>query len=208
MKIAAFGATGNSGRHMLAAALADGHAVSVLVRNPSKLPPGKYGLTIHLGDVTDADSVDDTVFGQEVVVSTLGLPAQGRTDILSQGMARIIQAMTAHRLRRLVVVAGAGILADSKTGSLRMQSPAYPEQYRVYAQEHLRVWRQLEASALDWTLVCPLTMRDEEDAVPLRTAIDQLPAGGKTATFAGVGRFAYHLLGSSDFLRQRVGVAE
>ena len=208
MKIAAFGVTGNTGRHVLGAALADGHAVSVLVRNPSKLPPGKYGLTIHLGDVTDADNVDDTVFGQEVVVSTLGLAAQGRTDTLSTGIGAIIQAMAAHRLKRLVVVAGAGILSDPKTGALRMESPSYPEQYRLYAQEHLRVWKQLEASALDWTLVCPLTMRDEEAAGPLRTAAGELPAGGKTATYAGVGRFAYNLLGNNDFLRQRVGVAE
>ena len=54
MKIALFGATGRTGRYILDQALADGHRVTVLARNPSKLPPGKYSLTIQLGDVLDA----------------------------------------------------------------------------------------------------------------------------------------------------------
>lgn len=208
MKIAAFGATGNSGRHVLAAALADGHSVSVLVRNPTKLPPGKYGLTIHLGDATDADNVDDTIFGQNAVISTLGISAHGRTDTLSQAAANIIQAMAAHRLKRLIIVAGAGILTDPKSGQLRMMSPGFPDQYRAFAEEHLRVWKQLQTSDLDWTLVCPPMMRDEETTAPLRAEIDSLPDGGKAATYAAVARFAYGLLGNRDFLCRRVGVAE
>ena len=39
----------------------------------AKLPPGVYRLTMHLGDVTDADAVEDTLFGQDAVLSTLGV---------------------------------------------------------------------------------------------------------------------------------------
>ena len=65
MKIAIFGATGHTGQFILRDVLSAGHSASVLVRNPSKLPPGKYNMTIHLGDATDSDNVEDTIFGQQ-----------------------------------------------------------------------------------------------------------------------------------------------
>jgi putative NADH-flavin reductase len=208
MKIALFGATGRTGRYALQSALADGHAVSVLVRNPAKLPPGVYRLTMHLGNVTDADAVEDTLFGQEAVLSTLGMGDDPQSRALSTGIANIVQGMRANKLTRLVVVAGAGILLDRKTGAPRMDSPTFPAAYRPYAEEHRRVYDLLQATDLDWTLVCPPTMRDEPPSGTLRAAEDCLPEGGKTATYADVARFAYSLLSVKNYSRQRVGVAE
>lgn len=208
MKIALFGATGRTGRHVLEAALKDGHTVSVLVRNPAKLPPGMNHLTIHLGDVTDADNVDDTLFGQEAVISTLGVGDNPQGKALSRGVANIVRGMAANKLTRLVVVAGAGILLDRNTGQPRMDSPTFPAAYRPYADEHRRVLDLLEATDLDWTLVCAPTMRDEPPVGELRAEEDMLPEGGKAATYADVARFAYSLLSVKNYIRRRVGVAE
>ncbi len=208
MKIALLGATGRTGRYILRDALGAGHSVSVLVRNPAKLPPGKYKLTIHLGDATDADNVDDTIYGQEAVISALGLDANGKSGTVSSAIAHIIESMRANSVRRLVVISGAGILTDGKSGALRMEAPTYPPDYRVYAEEHLRVYQALQSSGLDWTLVCPLTMRDEPPSAELRTEADQLPPHGKSATYAGVAQFALALLGGENYFHQRVGVAE
>ena len=125
MKIAIFGATGHTGKFILRDALDAGHSASVLVRNPSKLPPGKYKLTIHLGDATDDDNVEDTVFGQDVVVSALSLTASARPGTVAAAIGHIINAMQSNRLRRIVVVAGAGILLDRQTGAMRIDSPTY-----------------------------------------------------------------------------------
>jgi putative NADH-flavin reductase len=214
MKIALFGATGHTGKFILREALASGHSVSVLVRNPSKLPPGKYGLTIHLGDALDADNVEDTVFGQGAVISALGLAPNGKSNTLSAATANIIMAMQANGLRRLVVVAGAGILVDRATGRMRLDAPGFPEQYRVFAEEHKRVYEALQASDLDWTLVCPPAMYDD-DAEPshdprldLRAEVDILPPQGKRAAYAAVGSFALGLVSSGQYIHRRVGVAE
>jgi uncharacterized protein YbjT (DUF2867 family) len=40
MKLLVFGATGACGKHVVQKALAEGHEVTVFVRNPSKLPDG------------------------------------------------------------------------------------------------------------------------------------------------------------------------
>ena len=126
MKIAIFGATGHTGQFILRDALDAGHSASVLVRNPSRLPPGKYKLTIHLGDATDGDNVEDTIFGQEAVVSALGLAANARPGTIATAIGHIIGAMQSNRLRRIVVVAGAGILLDRKTGAMRIDVAHVP----------------------------------------------------------------------------------
>ena len=210
MKIAIFGATGHTGKFILRDALDAGHSASVLVRNPSKLPPGKYKLTIHLGDATDGDNVEDTIFGQEAVMSALGLTANARPGTVATAIGHIISAMQSNRVRRIVVVAGAGILLDRTTGAMRIDSPTYPEEYRVYGAEHRRVYEALAGSNLDWTLICPPTMYDTETGEPgeLRAEFDRMPEHGKRAAYAAVARFALTALSADQYIRRRVGVAE
>jgi putative NADH-flavin reductase len=214
MKIALFGATGHTGKFILRDGLAAGHNVSVLVRNPTKLPPGKYGLTIHLGNALDPDNVDDAIFGQDTVISALGLSANDKADTLSAATANIIRAMQANGLRRLVVIGGAGILLDAKTGAMRVDAPGFPEQYRVFALEHKRVYEALQTSNLDWTLVCPPAMYDDDanqspdPSNDLRAEVDILPPHGKRAAYAAVGSFALGLVSSGQYIHRRVGVAE
>ena len=71
MKIALFGATGAVGGHFLKKALASGHEIRALVRNPAKLD-ARQGLTILKGDVTQDSDVKDTLAGVDLVVSCVG----------------------------------------------------------------------------------------------------------------------------------------
>jgi putative NADH-flavin reductase len=209
MKIAVFGATGHTGQNILRDVLTAGHSASVLVRNPSKLPPGKYNLTIHLGDATDADNVEDTVFGQQAVISALGMGNTSAPGTMATAMQHIVAAMQANRVQRLVAVAGTGILLDSATGGLRVDAPSYPPQYRAYAEEHRRVYDVLQTSKLDWTLVCPPAMYDPEGEAPaLRWEFDVLPEHGKRAAYAAVAQFSLAAITRTDSVRRRVGVAE
>lgn len=75
--------------------------------NPSKLPFGKYSLTIQLGDVLDASAVDDVVFARDAVI--MRKESSQQLDAFSHGVANIVTAMQANSVRRLVVIAG-GIL--------------------------------------------------------------------------------------------------
>jgi putative NADH-flavin reductase len=182
--------------------------VSVLARNPTKLPPGKYNLTIQLGDVLDADAVDDTVFGQEVVVSALGLGDNQVQTALSSGIANIARAMQVHGVKRFVGVAGAGILLDANRGGLRIDAPDYPAAFRPYGEEHRRIYDLLRQSALDWTLVCPPAMRDEAPTGTARTEVDQMPPGGRTVTYGDVARLVYKLATTREYVGQRVAIAD
>ena len=77
MRIAILGATGGTGRAVTELALAEGHEVTVLVRDPSRLALIHDHLTVIEGDALVAADVDAVIAGQESVFVSLGLSASG-----------------------------------------------------------------------------------------------------------------------------------
>lgn len=208
MKIALFGATGRTGHHIMRGAVRDGHQVNALVRNPAKLLTTPAEVVVFLGDALDAEMVTYTMRECDVVASALGLGGNQHPDALARATANIINGMESLGLQRLVAVAGAGILMNPRTGQLRLASPDFNAAYLPYAHEHLRMYELLQASRLNWTLVCPPAMLDRAPAGPLRSEHDQLPGGGRECSYMAVGEFVYALLSTLAYNQQRVGVAE
>jgi putative NADH-flavin reductase len=77
MKITIFGATGFSGQAILAEALKQGHVVSILVRDASKVQIKHPNLTIVEGNVLDAPTVTSVLNHQEAVIQCLGVGGKG-----------------------------------------------------------------------------------------------------------------------------------
>nr|XP_025977544.1 flavin reductase (NADPH) [Dromaius novaehollandiae] len=70
--IAIFGATGMTGLATLAQALDAGYNVTVLVRDPARLPPEHRPARVVVGDVLNPADVDKAVQGQDAVIVILG----------------------------------------------------------------------------------------------------------------------------------------
>ncbi len=73
--IAIFGATGNSGKEILAAALEKGYKVRIMVRNPAKLGESvknNSNVVIFTGDLTAMGAIENTVKGANYVISAVG----------------------------------------------------------------------------------------------------------------------------------------
>src|SRR5690242_4624299 len=64
MKLAVFGATGGTGRQILAQALADGHNVAALVRDTTAVE-SRPGLRLLSGDCSNQVSISEVVLGQD-----------------------------------------------------------------------------------------------------------------------------------------------
>lgn len=100
------GATGGTGKHFTARALADGHLVRALVRTPSKLAPHAM-LDIRQGSITDLNDVDALVARVDRVVVMLGdKQAQRHERINTAFMQRLVPAMRRHGVRRVLYQAG------------------------------------------------------------------------------------------------------
>ena len=97
MNLLIIGATGGTGRALVEQALAQGHNVTALVRNPAKMWMTHKRLTIAKGDVLEYDSVDRAAQGKDAVISALGHKQWFiKTTILSNGTKNIIAAMEKH----------------------------------------------------------------------------------------------------------------
>jgi len=71
MKLLVFGATGGTGREIVAQALEQGHVATVFVRNPAAISTRHDHLKLVQGDVLDYRLVETAVQGQDAVLSAL-----------------------------------------------------------------------------------------------------------------------------------------
>ncbi len=153
--IALFGATGKTGRRVLVRALAAGHEVRALVRDPGKLAVDDEKLTVVAGDVLDPAAVERTVAGAEVVLSLFGQVKGSPRTLQTDGTKRIVAAMKRHGVRRLVTLSGGGLRAPQDRPKLadnviRTLLRLLSGDVLADAEGHLAV---LQASGLDWTVV-------------------------------------------------------
>ena len=111
MNLAIFGASGRTGRPLVEQALAAGHTVQALVRDPAKLPISNERLTVIQGDALDPQAVERTVDGADTVLSALGQTKGSPKNTQTVATQNILAAMKQHGLRRLVSLTGAGVQA-------------------------------------------------------------------------------------------------
>ena len=153
--IALFGATGRTGRRVLARALSAGFEVRALVRDPAKLGAPSSALTVIQGDVLDPEAVNQTVAGSDVVLSLFGHVKGSSPTVQADGTQLIVDAMRRHDTRRIVTLSGGGLPAPlDRPGPadrvIRFLLKTLSGHVLADAEQHLRV---LEASGLEWTVV-------------------------------------------------------
>lgn len=113
MNILIFGATGGTGRQLVAQGLAQGHTVTAFARQPARITTRHPSLRIVQGDVLDFDSVRAAVPGHEAVLSALGAPGGQKAPVRSVGTRHILQAMEQAGVARFVCLTTLG-MGDSR----------------------------------------------------------------------------------------------
>ena len=157
MNLAIFGATGGTGRHLVEQALAEGHAVTVLVRNPAAFSLQHERLTLIQGDVRDSARVEAVVTGQDAVLSALGTNQRGPVTLCTDGIACILTAMAHVQVRRLLVVSAYGA-AESHHRNLYNLLLWITLKEKMLDKE--RMEDLVRHSDVDWTLVRPSFLID------------------------------------------------
>lgn len=204
MHILILGASGRVGNHILTYALQEGHHVTVLVRSPEKINPHP-NLRIIQGNVLHSEDLKRAVQAAEAVISALNTDG---TTTLSESMPLIIDAMAAEGIQRIVTIGTAGILQSrTEPGKLRYQSSESRRKSTRAAEEHERVYKQLQQSVLEWTIVCPTYLPDGERLGNYRVERDVLPVGGTEISTSDTAEFTYQQLANRHFIRTRVGIS-
>jgi putative NADH-flavin reductase len=161
MKVLIIGATGATGKILMREALAQGHQVTALARNPSALAPEDHRLRVLQGNALDVSSVEAAVAGQDAVLVALGTRSSRPTTLFSESTHNVIGAMDKHGVRRLVCITGVGV-GDSKghVGFL-YDRIIRPLVVRNVYEDKERQEEAIEQSDLEWVIVRPAQLTDE-----------------------------------------------
>ena len=158
MIVTVLGATGRTGRLLVAELLRRGHEVTVVVRDPYGAPEGTH---LVIGDSRDRQALAAALAGAEAVVSALG-PRGKDHQLHRQTAAQLVPAMRAAGVRRYIGISGAGVntAGDRKRARDRVISAGMGVFARSLVADktaELAVWQDTE---VDWTLVRPPRLVD------------------------------------------------
>jgi putative NADH-flavin reductase len=154
LRMVIYGGTGSIGQRIVHEALARGHTVTVVVRNPSAMPGEPPRLKVMKGDVLDSAEVARTIAGSDVVVSAVAFRTPGPDFAAFPRAAKSL--VTA--LRRLgpsapylIVVGGGGSLQQPPGVHIEIP-PAWKEEVKGQ-NDSLAYYRTI--SDVRWTYFSP-----------------------------------------------------
>ncbi len=220
MKLTIIAATGGVGAELLEQAVAAGHDVTAVVRNPGKLSRQAYSVTVDLA-APDPAALESAVAGADAVLSGLGPHSNADAGIAAQGTLAIVAAMKITGVRRIVAVSAAPVSTVPTPG--RPHPPKHDPGDGFYMR-HLfshvasamfgkvyadlaRMEDILAGSGLDWTVVRPPQLTDKPLTGTYRTAYGQNIRGGWSVPRADVAHLMLAVLGRPGTIGQAIGIA-
>jgi uncharacterized protein YbjT (DUF2867 family) len=172
-KILILGATGPTGRQIVAQATARGYDVTALVRSPEKALD-LTGVKLVVGDARDEKVLRRALIGRGAVISALGTPASPFREVtfLSTATQALVSAMKTEQVSRLIAITGIGAGDTRGHGGFAFDKLIYPLLLRnVYADKN-RQEAIVRNSDLDWTIVRPSILNNKPARGTVRTLTD------------------------------------
>lgn len=176
MRLTVFGASGGTGTHVVRRALAAGHEVVAVVREPARLAlPAQAGLEVFRADPMDAEEIFPAVDGADAVISALGPRGRGPTTVCSAGVRSELQAMGKAGVSRLVVISASGAYIDAGDGPVTSMvlKPLLQRVLRESLADVRRMEDEVRSSAVDWTIMRPPQLTNGSRRGRYRAAVDR-----------------------------------
>jgi putative NADH-flavin reductase len=220
MKLTIFAATGGVGRQLLDQAIAAGHDVTAVVRNPGKLPGEVRVVTADLA-TADGDALAPAVAGADAVLSGLGPRSRSEVGIVTPGTRAIAGAMDATGVRRIVVVSASPVGTVPSPGRpnppkhdpgdgffmRHLLSPMVKTVFGKLYTDLAEMEGFLAGSDLDWTVVRPPQLNNKPLTGSYRTAFGQNLRQGLSISRADVAHLMLAVLGQPETIKQVIGIA-
>lgn len=181
-RLVVFGATGGTGRRLVEQALAAGHGVTAVVRDPARLPVQHERLGVVRADVLDPAEIGQALEGADAAVSALG-PRSYRAPatVCSAGTASILGVMREVAVRRFVAISAAPVAVDDPGDKLLYRLAVRPVLRTLLKNSYddmALMEQEVRRSGRDWTIFRPPRLTDEPRTGRYRTALNQNVPGG------------------------------
>lgn len=221
MKLTIIAASGGTGRHILDQAIAAGHDVTAVVRNPRKLDgtPARI-ITADLSH-PDPSTLREAVAGADAVVSALGGTTAAEEGVAERGTRAVIEAMESMGTTRLIVLSAAPI--GTVPSPQRPHPPRHDPgdgffmrhlgarfartKFRAHYADLARMEDAVRSSTLAWTISRPPMFTNKPLTGRYREALGRNIRGGFSIPRADVAHHMLSLIPRTETIHQTVGVA-
>jgi putative NADH-flavin reductase len=220
VKLALFGATGGVGRAVLSQAIAAGHTVTAVVRNPSKLAADVEVVRQDLAN-PDNEVLAAAIRDVDAVISAVGPRRAVQAGIVAPATAAITHAMAGAGVRRLVVISASpvGVVPSihrthppryDPGDDLLMRYLLSPFIRRVFGRLYTDLAGMedlLRNGNLDWTTIRPPRLTNGPLTGSYRTALDRNVRHGLIISRPDVAHLMLTVLGQRETVGHSLGVA-
>jgi len=215
MKILLFGATGRTGKIILQKALKDGHEVTAIVRDPSKLD--RSNAKIIQGTPYDRETVMKAMNGCDVVISTLNVSRvsdnpwaklRSPKDTISHSIQNALEAMKENNSKRIIVmgVLGAGESWSKMPFIFKLVISSGNLKYAY--KDHTRQEELLAASDSDWTVIrLPMLTEEEGEKDILVKRLNDDTKLNRKINRESVARFILNILEDENYYKSIVAIS-
>jgi putative NADH-flavin reductase len=164
LQILVYGATGNIGSHIVDEALARGHHVTAVSRDPSGINRQHPSLTAVAGDLLDPDSILGLVAGKDVVVTSvrgvIGDDREPRNSLQYLAVVNVVEQLRAlgDKAGRLIHVGGSGSLqiGEGELYADRLPKLFLPKSLELEIQGQILALEYLRAvDNVQWSYATP-----------------------------------------------------
>lgn len=223
MRLTIVAATGGIGGQLLGQAVAAGHDVTAVVRDPGKLAASRNGVRVVTADLSapETAALESAVAGADAVLSGLGPRAMAKAGVAEHGTRAMVQAMRATGVRRILVVSAAPNSTVPSPG--RPHPPKHDPGEGFFMRNLLTplvktVMREryadlalmedvLRGSDLDWTIFRPPRLTDAPLTGIYRTAFGRNLRDGAHISRADVAHAMLAAVGQPATIGKEMGIA-
>ena len=209
MKIAVFGASGDTGKQIVEQAVEAGYEVSAYVRNPSKLNISNEHLTVIQGELSDAALIETALKGANAVLSALGPRGGSKNKPLTQGMQNIIAAMKNQGVRRLIMTSTLSAKDSKDKPDFRTKAMVNLVKTTMHAayEDIVSVAETVRASDLDWTIVRLAILNNKPKSGKVKVGYVGTGEVGTQIRRADIADFMLKQIEDTKYLRQAPAIS-
>ncbi len=204
MKVTVLGATGGTGQWVIKLLLKEGHQVTAYVRHPEKIKDKIEGLRVVKGEISDIEHLGQSLLDQEVIISCLGSNTTKKSTQLREMATAVLKATERTEVKQLIYMATAGI-DDEFTGPFKWFIRLI---LGNVMDDHKAAANLYRGSGIDYTIIKPMQLKDQDLTGKYVTALEGLPSSRKAISRANVADCMVKAIGNEGFINQSVVLAE
>jgi putative NADH-flavin reductase len=176
MKLTILGASGATGTCLVTQALAAGHSVVAVVRDPARLTvPAQERLEVVTANVMDPAAIAPAIKDADVVITAVGPHGTARSTLRQDSTLAIMRAMRMTGAKRLMVVSGSIVADEGESFYLRyLLKPVVRRTFlRYVTADFAATEADVVASGLEWTIFRPPSLNDKPAKGTYRVAVER-----------------------------------